>query len=103
VETASEKIIETGQNIFEWIWDGLPPAERVIFAAIASATDEHSVVTEGQLMPLKQVAVVRQSDYGSFSLKRLFDLLSREDRHIIVLIDEFEVLLHHRNFNTAEF
>ena len=29
---ANEKALEAGQNIFEWIWDGLPPAERVIFA-----------------------------------------------------------------------
>jgi hypothetical protein len=38
VEAAAEKVLEAGENIFEWIWDGLPPAERVIFAAIAAAS-----------------------------------------------------------------
>ena len=59
VEAAADKALEAGQNIFEWIWDGLPPAERVIFAAIAGATDEQSVVTEEQLTQLLQSQGVR--------------------------------------------
>jgi tetratricopeptide (TPR) repeat protein len=59
VEDAADKSLEAGQNIFEWIWDGLPPAERVIFAAIASATNEHSVVTEEQLTQLLQSQGIR--------------------------------------------
>src|SRR6266545_5185598 len=59
VEAAAAKALEAGQNIFEWIWDGLPPAERVIFAAIAGATDEQSVVTEEQLMQLLQSQGIR--------------------------------------------
>lgn len=51
----------------------------------------------------RQIDVVRNSDFGSFSLKRLFDLLGRESRLVILLVDEFDVLLHHLNFNTAEF
>jgi tetratricopeptide (TPR) repeat protein len=59
IEAAALKVLEAGQNIFEWIWDGLPPAERVIFAAIAGATDEQSVVTEEQLMQLLQSQGIR--------------------------------------------
>jgi tetratricopeptide (TPR) repeat protein len=59
VEVAIPKALEAGENIFEWIWDGLPPAERVIFAAIAEATNERSVVTEEQLLELLQSQGVR--------------------------------------------
>ncbi|MBC8074753.1 MAG: hypothetical protein H7Y32_01650, partial [Chloroflexales bacterium] len=59
VEAAAERALEAGQNIFEWIWDGLPPAERVIFSAIASATDERTVISEEQLTQLLQSQGVR--------------------------------------------
>jgi tetratricopeptide (TPR) repeat protein len=59
VERAAEKVLEAGQNVFEWIWDGLPPAERVIFAAIAGAADEHTVVGEELLTRLLQSHGVR--------------------------------------------
>jgi len=52
---------------------------------------------------LAQIEAVRQSTYSSFSLRRLFELLGRGGMRAVVLIDEFEVLLHHSNFNTAEF
>jgi hypothetical protein len=38
VEAVVPKVLEAGENVFEWIWDGLPPAERVIFSAVAGAT-----------------------------------------------------------------
>ena len=59
VEVAAAKALEAGQNIFEWIWDGLPPAERVISAAIAGATDEQSVVSEEQITQLLQSQGIR--------------------------------------------
>lgn len=59
IEDAATRTLEAGRNIFEWIWDGLPPAERVIFAAIAGATDEHSVISEDQLVQLLQSKGVR--------------------------------------------
>lgn len=33
VESVVDKTFERGENVFEWIWEGLPPAERIIFAA----------------------------------------------------------------------
>jgi tetratricopeptide (TPR) repeat protein len=59
VEAAAGRALEAGQNIFEWIWDGLPPAERVIFAAIAGATSERTVISEEQLTQLLQSQGVR--------------------------------------------
>ena len=59
VESAIPKVIEAGENIFEWIWDGLPPAERVIFSAVSSGTDEQSVVSEERLMSILQDSGVR--------------------------------------------
>ena len=54
VEAVISKVLESGENIFEWIWDGLPPAERVIFSAIAGATDENAVITEDELTNILQ-------------------------------------------------
>ncbi len=50
-----------------------------------------------------QLQVVRKSFFGSFTLLQLFSLLARQDRRVVLLIDEFDTLLHHTNFNTAEF
>ena len=43
------------------------------------------------------------SAFGSFTLEGLFRLLARSGCQVILLIDEFDALLHHPNFNTAEF
>lgn len=36
VDQAVEATLEQGANAFQWIWNGLPPAEKVIMAAMAS-------------------------------------------------------------------
>jgi tetratricopeptide (TPR) repeat protein len=54
VEAAVPRVLEPGENVFEWIWDGLPPAERVIFSAVAGATGENAVITEDELMSILQ-------------------------------------------------
>lgn len=59
VDAVVPRALETGENIFEWIWDGLPPAERVIFSAVAQGTDEHSVMGEDALMDILQRSGVR--------------------------------------------
>lgn len=59
VDAVVTRALETGENIFEWIWDGLPPAERVIFSAVAQGTDEHSVLGEDALMDILQRSGVR--------------------------------------------
>jgi len=40
VDSALDRALEQGANAFQWIWNGLPPAERVIMAAMAEADDE---------------------------------------------------------------
>jgi len=54
VDIAAEEALESGHNVFSWIWDGLPPAERVVLAAIATATESSSVVTKDQILQILQ-------------------------------------------------
>lgn len=54
VDSVVERALEAGENVFQWIWDGLPPAERIISAAIARATQEHKVVSEEELLTTLQ-------------------------------------------------
>lgn len=46
---------------------------------------------------------VRRSNFGSFRLKRLFEMLNQQSQRVVLLFDEFDALLHNPNFNTAEF
>jgi tetratricopeptide (TPR) repeat protein len=54
VEQIIPKALEAGENIFQWIWDGLPPAERVILSAVAKATEASTTVTESELLSTLQ-------------------------------------------------
>ncbi|HWQ11750.1 MAG TPA: hypothetical protein VNL77_03065 [Roseiflexaceae bacterium] len=45
----------------------------------------------------------RQNNLLSFALRSLFDLLSRAGKRVILLVDEFDVLLNHARFNTPDF
>ena len=40
VDAAIDKALEQGANAFQWIWNGLPPAERIVMAAMAEAKGE---------------------------------------------------------------
>jgi tetratricopeptide (TPR) repeat protein len=59
VETAAPDALEAGNQAFEWVWDGLPPAERIIFSAIATHSDEVAVLTEDEIMTILQDAGIR--------------------------------------------
>ncbi len=59
VEAVVPGALEAGEHIFEWIWDGLPPAERVIFSAVAAGTEEQSVITEERLLEILQAQGIR--------------------------------------------
>ncbi len=39
VDAAIDEALQQGANAFQWIWDSLPPAERVVAAAMAEAGD----------------------------------------------------------------
>jgi hypothetical protein len=47
--------------------------------------------------------VCAQNSYGSFTLENLFKLLAKRSWRAVLLIDEFDTLLNHPNFNRAEF
>lgn len=51
----------------------------------------------------QQCVIVAQNNFGSFSLEALFKLLAKKERRVVLLIDEFDTLLNHPNFNKAEF
>ena len=48
VDKAVEQALKMGANAFNWLWDGLPPAERVIMSAMAEVKDD--VITPDQLL-----------------------------------------------------
>ena len=50
-----------------------------------------------------QLDIADKNDFGTFSLEKLFDLLAQSKHRLVLLIDEFDTLLHHPNFNKAEF
>jgi tetratricopeptide (TPR) repeat protein len=59
VEAVVPAVLEAGNNAFEWVWDGLPPAERIIFSAIATHADEAGILTEDEIMTILQDAGIR--------------------------------------------
>lgn len=59
VEAVVPDTWDAGEHIYEWIWDGLPPAERVIFSAMAAGTDEHTVITRERLLDVLQAQGIR--------------------------------------------
>lgn len=50
-----------------------------------------------------QLEMARQNPAQSHLLESLFRHLGRSGRRVVLLIDEFDVLLHHPSFNRAEF
>lgn len=59
VDAVVQRAPEVGENIFEWIWDGLPPAERVIYAAIAQATETRPYVSAAEVIDVLQKHGIR--------------------------------------------
>ncbi|UCC65225.1 MAG: SUMF1/EgtB/PvdO family nonheme iron enzyme, partial [Anaerolineae bacterium] len=59
VDAIVPQVLEAGNNAFEWVWDGLPPAERIIFSAIAEGTDEGRVLDKDQVVEVLQQHGIR--------------------------------------------
>ncbi len=57
VEAAIPDILDASRNTLEWLWDGLPPAERVVASALAEAGA--GIITETQLEHLLYESGVR--------------------------------------------
>ncbi len=59
IEAIVPTVLEAGKNAFQWIWDGLPPAERIIFSAIAGQTVAGAVFSEDDISLVLQEAGIR--------------------------------------------
>lgn len=57
IDNAINEALEQGANSFYWIWDGLPPAERIVVSAMAETKDE--IITEEQLIKILNRSGVR--------------------------------------------
>jgi len=57
VDAASPQTLESVRNVLEWLWNGLPPAEKVVIAALAQAGPR--AITETDLNRILQEAGVR--------------------------------------------
>lgn len=57
VEKAVPQALKFGANAFNWLWDGLPPAERVVMAAMAEVKEE--VITQDKLIEVLNQSGVR--------------------------------------------
>lgn len=64
---------------------------------------EWLVKTEPDKPLAQQYHLCRENGFGPFTLEALFRLLKKENRRLILLLDEFDVLLSHPILNSAEF
>jgi hypothetical protein len=51
----------------------------------------------------KQYRLCRDNNFGTFTLEILFRLLNKDNWRLVLLLDEFDTLLHHPVLNSAEF
>ncbi len=59
VEVVVPAVLEAGRNTFQWIWDGLPPAERIVCSAMAGRTQADPVFSEDDLSIALQEAGIQ--------------------------------------------
>ena len=59
VDAIVPRVLEAGNSAFEWVWDGLPSAERIIFSTIAEGTDEGRVLNKDQIVEVLQQHGIR--------------------------------------------
>lgn len=52
INSVVQTALEGGKAIFEWIWNGFPPAERLTFSAIAEATKDQIIVERDRIIDL---------------------------------------------------
>jgi tetratricopeptide (TPR) repeat protein len=57
IETAIPETLSASRNALEWLWKGLPPAERVVISALAGAGAK--LITENELEDLLRESGVR--------------------------------------------
>ena len=65
---------------------------------------QERVIVHGPDSPLAQAyELCQKNDFGCFVLERLLAQVGAENWRLVLLLDEFDVLLHHPVLNSAEF
>jgi tetratricopeptide (TPR) repeat protein len=60
VNLAATDVLAAYKHIFDWIWDGLPPAERIILSALAERLpDDESFISRDEVLETLQRSNVR--------------------------------------------
>jgi hypothetical protein len=67
-------------------------------APVKKHTDQHA-----DSLLAKHYEICRENGFGNFTLERLFSQLKKTNRRFILMLDEFDSLLHHPVLNSAEF
>jgi hypothetical protein len=49
LERIIPRVMEAGASNFEWIWDGLPPGEKIVFSAIAQLAANRTFVPQSEV------------------------------------------------------
>ena len=82
VDAALDRTLEQGAHAFQWIWNGLPPAERVVMAAMAETKDEYLSIEElSEILHRSKVRLIlRELEIAPETLIR-WDLLRAEDNN----------------------
>ena len=57
IDKAINEALQQGSNSFNWIWNGLPPAERIVVSAMAEA--KNKVITQEELIKILNRSGVR--------------------------------------------
>ncbi len=80
VDAASPDALEASRNTLEWLWDGLPPAERVVASALAEAGPRSITQNElEQLLRESGVHVVIRELQDAPQLLQDWDLIEPAD------------------------
>ena len=65
---------------------------------------KEQLITAAPNSPLsKQYEVCRSNQFGTFTLETFFRALKQADYCLVLLIDEFDALIHHQVLNSVEF
>ncbi|MEM9555961.1 MAG: tetratricopeptide repeat protein [Acidobacteriota bacterium] len=90
VDAVLDDVLEAGQNVFDWIWEGLPAAERVILSVLAESTPDGDALDRDALEEVLQESGVRMLSHElEVAPDKLveWDLLRASDNGYSVLVE----------------
>ncbi|HNB51249.1 MAG TPA: tetratricopeptide repeat protein, partial [Anaerolineales bacterium] len=104
VERAIPETLEASRNTLEWLWDGLPPAERVVISALAGAGNR--AISQPQLEQLLResgVRVVIRELQNAPQLLQDWDLIEPSDGGYRFRVELFrEWILEHKPLSRVQ-